>query len=110
MGSDGPADLAQAAWFSPLVMNEGKRPRYVMRGEPINAHDSGWQFLEGSESDEWLNAPDSQNIRMQHLGHAHDSWPELRPVISDPRPASEWEWDEASRTYRDVTPPAPTQP
>jgi hypothetical protein len=99
----GRADLSQAAWFSPLVMDGGRRPGYVSRGAPINEHDSGWQFLEGSESEEWLNEPGSKNIRMQHLGHVVDVWPELLSVISDPRAKSEREWDEGCHIYRDVS-------
>lgn len=98
-----PASPEQAAWFSRLVM-EGRRPRVVYRAEPINEHDSGWSFIEGSETDEWLNAPGAENCVMQHLSHAVASWPELAAVVSDPRPVSAWEWDAASASYGEVEP------
>jgi hypothetical protein len=95
------ADAGEAAWFSPLVI-EGRRPRYVYRHAPINESDSGWAFIEGSEDEAWLNEPGGKNVRMQHLGHALEAWPDLADIIGDTRTESEWEWDETSGKYREV--------
>jgi hypothetical protein len=96
------ADLGQAAWFSPLVLEGRQRPRYVYRRRPINESDSGWAFIEGSEEEAWLNEPGAKNVRMQHLGHVLEAWPGLADVIRDPRIESAWEWDEGAGTYREI--------
>jgi hypothetical protein len=45
----------------------------------INESDSGRRFIEGSESDEWLN--EGSHCVMQQLGHLPQRWPELdRPL------------------------------
>jgi hypothetical protein len=95
----GSADPEQAAFSSPLVI-AGQRPRWVYRSEPINSFDSGWRFLEGHETDEWLNA--AGNCVMEHLGHMSQRWPELRGPLADERERSTWEWDEQRGAYVEV--------
>jgi len=99
------ADPGQAAFCSTLVI-EGQRPRWVYRSEAINESDSGWRFIEGNESDEWLN--ESGHCVMQHLGHLPTRWPELDGPLRDERVRSAWRWDEARAAYvevKDWTPP-----
>lgn len=95
----GPANSDQAAWFSPRVI-EGERPRWIFRSDPINEFDSGWAFIEGSESDEWLN--EEGHCVMQHLGHIVEQWPDLTPVLRDDRTRSAWEWNPDSCRYDEV--------
>ena len=93
----GPAGPHQAAWFSRRVI-EGERPGYVERTDDrINAHDSGWRFYAGDESQEYLD--DAENCVMQHLAHASRQWPELASIVTDARDVSEWRWDDDEGTY-----------
>lgn len=101
----GAAALGMAAFCSPLVI-EGQRPRWVYRSEAINESDSGWRFIEGSESDAWLN--ETGHCVMQHLGHLSERWPELSTPLRDERARSAWQWDGTRAAYVEVhdwTPP-----
>jgi hypothetical protein len=98
------ADLGEGAIYSRLVIEQGLRPRVVNRHLPGTAWDSGWRFIEGSEDDEWLNAPGAANAIVMHLAHAVATWPELAEVVADARAESEWEWDESSGRYREYQP------
>lgn len=76
---------------------EDLRPQFVVREEPLNPSDSGWQALVGDETEDELENPD--NVLFQALGFVLDRWPELAPVFADTGKASQWEWDEASARY-----------
>jgi hypothetical protein len=91
------ASPQQAAFYSPLVLNDGRRPRWVTGVRPINEHDSGWRFYEGDETDEWLNEPG--NCLLSHLGHAPERWPELARLLTDTKARSAWVWDPDRSRY-----------
>ena len=95
------ASLELGAFFSPLVLIDGQRPRWIYRDTPADENQSGWAFIEGSESDEWLN--EEGHCLLAHLGHALDRWPEIRNVISDGRAKSSWEWRSDPPGYIEIT-------
>ncbi len=43
------------AFVSRKILDEGYKVGYMIREEPINDNDSGWQFMAGNEDDEYLN-------------------------------------------------------
>src|SRR6266542_2736760 len=90
------AEPGQGAWVSLRVIN-GERPRYIFRDVSNEPSDSGWQFIEGSERQEWLDDP--EHCILVHLQHAVERWPELQKVIEDARPHSHWDWDDGVRQY-----------
>lgn len=93
------ARLDQAAFCSSLVI-EGQRPRMIYRTEAIDPTDSGWQFIEGSESEEWLQ--EDGHCIVQHLGHLVERWPELVVPVADGRKQSAWSWDDTLNTYVEI--------
>lgn len=42
------------AYVSRKILDEGYKVGYMIREEPLNNNDSGWQFLAGNEDDEYL--------------------------------------------------------
>lgn len=76
---------------------EGLRPGYACREEPLTSHDSGWQVLVGDETAEELD--DAANALLQPLDALADRWPELRSVFDAGEVGSEWVWDDASSAY-----------
>ena len=53
--------------------------RYASRDEPINAKDSGWQFLSDRESDEYVR--EHTNIIVCNVGWLADLDPTLKPIL-----------------------------
>ena len=43
------------AYVSRKILDEGYKVGYMIREEPLNDKDSGWQFMAGNEDDEYLN-------------------------------------------------------
>lgn len=43
------------AFVSRKILDEGYKVGYMIREEPINDNDSGWQFMAGNEDDDYLN-------------------------------------------------------
>lgn len=43
------------AYVSRKILDEGYKVGYMIREEPLNDNDSGWQFMAGNEDDEYLN-------------------------------------------------------
>jgi len=94
------ADPSQAAFCSSLVV-EGRRPRLLYRDVAVGPMDSGWQLIEGSESEEWLQV--DGHCVVLHLDHLLREWPELAAPIADEREQSAWSWDDVARRYVDMS-------
>jgi hypothetical protein len=45
-----------------MITVEGKRVHYMYREAPDNEVDSGWRFLSGDESEEYLNDPANHGL------------------------------------------------
>lgn len=43
------------AYVSRKILDEGYKVGYMIREEPLNDNDSGWQFMAGNEDDEYLS-------------------------------------------------------
>lgn len=55
------ADMG-GCFASDKIMVDGEPVGYIYREEPEDDWDSGWRFLSGTESDEYVNNPDVVGI------------------------------------------------
>ena len=101
---NGPMAVApdQRVVMSKAIFEQGRRPVYVYRDKPVRSDDSGWTLTVGE-----LRTLLKDDLTAAHISHLVEAWPELGPVFADSRDESDWEWDEASATYREVYPPTP---
>jgi hypothetical protein len=44
------------------IIYEGQKVRFMYRESPVNDTDSGWQFLAGTETDDYLANPDNAGM------------------------------------------------
>ncbi|PZF74959.1 DUF2185 domain-containing protein [Taibaiella soli] len=72
---------------------DGNRVGYMCRTEPINDLDSGWQFLAGDESQEYVDVADNSGVYDVNTIANYD--PEIIPFLHFPI-GSEFERDEVS--------------
>jgi hypothetical protein len=60
----------------------GRKVRFMYREEPVNDTDSGWQFLAGTETQEYLADPD--NAAMYRLNTVANFDPAVIPYLTYP--------------------------
>lgn len=51
-----------ACFATDMITVEGKPVRFMYREHPDNEIDSGWRFMSGYESDEYMENPDNHGI------------------------------------------------
>lgn len=61
--------LNRTAYVSKKITREGWKAGYMERNKPVNENDSGWSFLAGNETDEYVS--DFKNIELVYVG---DVW------------------------------------
>ena len=71
-----------SAIVSAKVIREGYKVGYMLRDEPRNASDSGWQLLCGNEDDAYLN--DVNNLALVPLGYVCNLDPDILKHINRP--------------------------
>jgi hypothetical protein len=89
--------------ISKVIHEQDRRPIYVYRSAPQAPDDSGWTATAGETHD-----LDASELASAHMSHLVERWPELAEVFADARDQSHWEWDEATRGYREILPPGTT--
>ena len=84
---------------SPMVF-EARRPEVLVYEPELldDARASGWSALEGSETDEWLNDPDADNVVAMDLGWLVGRFPETLPAIEAAEPGW-WVWRPSETRY-----------
>ena len=70
------------AIVSARILREGYKVGYMLRFEPRDSDDSGWQLLAGNEDDEYLN--DVKNLSLPPLGYVCDLDPDIFKYIDNP--------------------------
>ena len=70
------------AIVSAKILREGYKVGYMLRFEPRDDDDSGWQLLAGNEDDHYLN--DVNNLGLPPLGYVCDLDPDILKYIDHP--------------------------
>ena len=70
------------AIVSAKITKEGYKVGYMVRYDPRDAEDSGWQFLAGNEDQNYLD--DIKNIGLLPLGYVSNIDPDVLKHIDDP--------------------------
>lgn len=69
--------------LAPKRLVDGKmKVRYMYREYPDNAHDSGWRFFSGDETDEYVNDP--ENIGLYDVNTIASIDPDIIPYLQSP--------------------------
>jgi hypothetical protein len=67
---------------SDMITVEGRRVRFMYREEPDNDIDSGWRFMSGNESEEYMNDPANHAIYDVNTIANYD--PDIVPFLDAP--------------------------
>ena len=78
------------------IMRDGQRVGYLYREEPDREEDSGWRFLCGDESQEYMD--DSENICLVSLGAVLSKDDRVLDLLNEPA-GSAFEYDKAARKF-----------
>ena len=70
------------AIVSAKILREGYKVGYMLRFEPHDGDDSGWQLLAGNEEDNYLN--DVKNISLAPLGYVCELDPDILKYVDYP--------------------------
>ena len=70
------------AIVSAKILREGYKVGYMLRFEPHDSDDSGWQLLAGNEEDDYLNS--TRNISLAPLGYVCELDPDILKFIDYP--------------------------
>jgi hypothetical protein len=64
------------------IIYDGQQVRFMYREEPVNDTDSGWQFLAGTETQDYL--ADLDNVAMYRLNTVANFDPAVVPYLDFP--------------------------
>ena len=70
------------AIVSAKILREGYKVGYMLRFDPRDGDDSGWQLLAGNEDDDYLN--DIKNLSLVPLGYVCNLDPDILKYIDNP--------------------------
>jgi len=82
-------DLAQghgACIASDMITVEGRKVGFMYREEPSNEHDSGWRFLSGYESQDYLDDADNHAVYDVNTIANYDR--DIIPFLNAPIPSA----------------------
>jgi hypothetical protein len=71
-----------ACFATDMILVEGEKVSYMYREAPDNEDDSGWRFMAGSESDEYMDDPD--NIGIYDVNTVANYDPAIIPLLDAP--------------------------
>jgi len=71
-----------ACYASDMITVEGYPVRFMYREEPDHETDSGWRFLSGYESDEYLDDP--ENLGIYDVNTVANYDPSIIPCLNAP--------------------------
>jgi len=88
MSSQSPlvVDLHEVALSTVAVVSGGQPVGYFYRHAPDHEADSGWVFMVGNESAEYVG--DVDNILTVHVHHLLERYPELEATLRTPAPCA----------------------
>jgi hypothetical protein len=87
-----------------LIVDEGYPIRFMYREDPDNEIDSGWRFLSGFESDEYMDEAD--NHLVVDVSSAANLDPAIRPYLHAPS-GSAFERTDPEKGFEEVSDWAP---
>jgi hypothetical protein len=82
-----------------MITVEGRKVRFMYRQEPDNDIDSGWRFMAGSESDEYMD--DSKNHGAYDVNTIANYDPDIIPFLDSPI-GSAFEREDADEDFVEV--------
>lgn len=88
-----------ACFATDMITVDGKKVGYMYREEPDNQTDSGWRFMSGHESQEYMDNPDNLAIYAVNTIANYD--PEIIPFLGA-RYGSAFARDEESGEFKEV--------
>ena len=88
-----------AAFASDMVVVEGHRVGFMYRERPDFLEDSGWRFMSGFESDEYVSNP--ANFGIYDINTIANYDPDIVPLLRQPI-GSEFQRDPESGVFSDV--------
>lgn len=68
-----------ACFATDKITVDGQKVRFMYREEPDNDIDSGWRFMAGTESDEYMNDPKNHGIYDVNTIANYD--PDIVPIL-----------------------------
>ncbi len=83
-----------------MITVDGRKVGRMYREKPDNDIDSGWRFLAGQESQEYLD--EASNLAIYDVNTVANYDPEIIPFLDAPI-CSEFERDEVSGRFREVS-------
>lgn len=92
-------------FVSDKIVVDGQRVQYMVREEPEEEADSGWRFLGGGETDEYLDEP--EHISILEINTVANYDPEIIPFLMYP-PGTQIERNSSGRL--EITSPDPEEP
>lgn len=95
-----------SCYASDMITVEGRPVGFMYREAPDHKVDSGWRFMAGVESDEYIN--DAENVGIYDVNTIANYDPDIVPFLTAPI-GSAFERDRTSREFvevHDFTPPA----
>jgi len=91
-------------WGYSIVSNkisvEGKRVGFMYREERMDKEDSGWRFLSGTETDEYLDDPDNSKVLAVNVVANFD--PAIIPYLKN-KIGTEWERVEGKEEFVQIS-------
>jgi len=71
-----------SCFASDMITVQGEKVGYLYREKPDSEYDSGWRFLSGTESQEYLDDPETLQIYDVNTIANYD--PEIIPFLDEP--------------------------
>jgi hypothetical protein len=93
------ADGYGACIVSDMITVDGRNVRFMYREKPDNDIDSGWRFMAGSESDEYMDDPSKHTVFDVNTIANHD--PDIIPYLDAPI-GSAFEREDADDDFKEV--------
>lgn len=81
---------------SNMITKDGLPVGFMYREEPMDEEDSGWRFLSGTESDEYLDDPANSKAISVNAVANHD--PAIIPYLRN-KPGAAWAREESSDSF-----------
>lgn len=89
-----------SCYASDMILVDGRQVGFFYREAPENETDSGWRFMSGEESDDYINDP--KNLAIYDVNTVANYDPDIIPYLKSPV-GSEFARDRNTRVIIDVT-------
>ena len=69
-----------------MILVDGKSVSYMVRDEPVDPHDSGWCFMAGDESQDYMDEPNHHGI--YDVNTIANYCPDIIELLDTPAPCA----------------------